>query len=170
MQRNRRQFLTRPQWIADNVEELRQEHLLRIGQGLERTAARLRWSFKRVADWERDQTVSCVDNLYGDAFDRNMSVAAKFASEWSPILGCVHRTASLPDLRMKINAFATIPAERRLSVSANHALMADFSEGDVLHAIMALSRHKSAGPDGLNNDFYKDTSALFDTSSSGGEQ
>ena len=42
LQRNRRQFLTRPQWIADNVEELRQEHLLRIGQGLERTAARLR--------------------------------------------------------------------------------------------------------------------------------
>ena len=120
-----------------------------------------RWSFKRVAYWERDQTVSRVDRLYGYAFDRNMSVAAKFASEWSPILGCVHRTVSLTDLRRKIRAFATIPAERRLSYLTNHALMVNFSEGDVLQALSDLSRHKSAGPDGLNNDFYKDTSALL---------
>ena len=105
--------------------------------------------------------MSRVDNLYGSAFDRNMSVDAKFASKWSLILGCVHRTASLLDLRRKIHAFATIPAERRLSTSANHALMADLFKGDVLQAISALSRHKSAGPDGLNNVFYKDTSALF---------
>ena len=77
------------------------------------------------------------------------------------MLGCAHRTASLPDLRRKVHAFATIPAERRLSTFTNHALMANFSEGDFVQAKSALSRHKSADLDGLNNDFYKDTSGLL---------
>lgn len=34
-------------------------------------------------------------------------------------------------------------------------------EAEVLQAINDLSRHKSAGPDGLNNDFYKDTAVLL---------
>ena len=31
----------------------------------------------------------------------------------------------------------------------------------MLHAVKALSRHKAAGQVGLNNDYYKDTSALM---------
>ena len=39
--------------------------------------------------------------------------------------------------------------------------MSDFSEAEVLQAVAKFSRHKASGPDGLNNDFYKDNFALL---------
>ena len=95
---------------------------------MERTTARLRWSFKRVADWERDQTVSRIDNKHGPDFQRNMNVADKFASEWSLILDAIHRTETLNALPAAVKAFVTIPVERRLSPIDNRALLEDFSE------------------------------------------
>ena len=161
LQRERRQFLTRHQWITANMEELRLEHSVRIGQRLERTTASLRWSYKRVSDWERDQTVSRIVNLHGPKFTRPMTVAAKFSSEWSPLLGRIHRTEPLSSLQAAIQVFVTVPDERRLSSAANAALVAEITEAEVLQAVSELSRHKTAGPDGLNNDFFKDTSALM---------
>ena len=83
--RYRRQILTRPQWISASMEDHRLGHLVRLDQSLERTTARLRWSFNRVADWERDQTVTNIVRIHGPPFERNMSIADKFASEWSPV-------------------------------------------------------------------------------------
>ena len=42
------------------VEEVREEHLVRIGQQLERTMDQLRWNFKRVSNYECDQTVTSI--------------------------------------------------------------------------------------------------------------
>ena len=88
-----------------------------------------------------------------------MSFANKFYVEWSPLLGKVHRTEHLPALSEAIRAFVTIPAERRLSSTANESLMETLAEAEVLQVIAELSRHKTAGPDGLNNDFLQDISA-----------
>lgn len=51
---------------------------------------------------------------------------------------------------------ATIPIDRRVTAANNSALTAEMDVEDVLEAIAALNREKAAGPDGLNNDFYKD--------------
>lgn len=48
-----------------------------------------------------------------------------------------------------------------LSSSDNRELLLQFTEADVFQAIKDLSRHKSAGTDGLNNDSYKDKSELL---------
>ena len=90
-----------------------------------------------------------------------MSIADKFASEWSPVLGVIHRKQPLDGLNAAIQQFVHIPTERVISNAANAALLAEFSEAEVLTAIAGLSRRKSAGPDGLNNDFFKDTTALM---------
>ncbi|KAE9266852.1 hypothetical protein PR003_g31975, partial [Phytophthora rubi] len=40
-------------------------------------------------------------------------------------------------------------------------LMAEITEEDVIRAIAALNRHKAAGSDELNNDFFKDAQAVL---------
>uniref|UniRef100_A0AAV1UCF0 Endonuclease/exonuclease/phosphatase domain-containing protein n=1 Tax=Peronospora matthiolae TaxID=2874970 RepID=A0AAV1UCF0_9STRA len=159
--RARRPLLTRPQFISCNMEELRQEHLVRLGQKLARTADQLRYFYKRVADWERNQTVTTISRIHGPHFTRDMTNADKFASEWSTVLGKVHCQEERVDLPSAIRRFVNLPTDRVLSSADNRALLADFSEAEVLAAVSGLSRHKSAGLDGLNNDFYKDTSALL---------
>ena len=64
------------------VEEAREEHLVRIGQQLERTMDQLRWNFKRVSNNECDQTVTSIRQINGAAFRREMTIADRFASDW----------------------------------------------------------------------------------------
>ncbi|KAE9032264.1 hypothetical protein PR003_g5465 [Phytophthora rubi] len=144
-----------------NLEDQREEHLMHVGQLMQRSMERLRWDFRRVADWERDQAVTKIDEIHGPAFVRHMNTADKFASEWSPILGASHRTIKLADLSKEFKQFVRIPRERELSTGDNEHMMGPITEAEILAAIAALNRHKAAGPDGLNNDFYKDTQALM---------
>ena len=53
-----------------------------------------------------------------------------------------------------------MPTERMLTPNDNELLMEHFSLAEVLQATTSLSRHKTAGADGLNNDFIKDYQAL----------
>ena len=64
------------------MEEAREEHLVRW---LERTTEQLRWSFKRVSNWESDQTITDLRPENALPFRREMTLADKFASEWKPI-------------------------------------------------------------------------------------
>ena len=98
---------------------------------------------------------------HGPAFVRNTSIADKFASEWLTIRSVTYRTAPPADLPSAVHGFVRIPAGRILTAADNQALLGDFTEADVLSAIVGLSCHKSAVSDGLNNDFYKDTAALL---------
>ena len=165
--RSQRQLLNRPQCILANMEELRQEHLVRLGQNLVRSIDRLRSFFRRVADRERDQHVTTISQRHGPAFKRNMTIADELASEWPTVLGVVHRSEPLDGLAETIERFATIPSERVLPSEDNTGLLDEITDADVLSAIAGLSRQKSAGPDGLNNDFYKDTPALLASACSG---
>ena len=90
-----------------------------------------------------------------------MSIADKFASEWSPVLGVNYLKQPLHGLNAAIQQFIHIPIERVISKAVNAALLAEFSEAEVLTAIAGLSRRKYAGPDGLNNGFFRDTTALM---------
>lgn len=143
------------------MEGLRQEHLVRLGQHLIRSTDRLSWIFSRVSDWERDQHITGIQQQHGPAFTRNMSIADKFASEWSSVLGIIHRKQPLQGLNAAVKQFVHIPTKRVILKADNAALLVEISEAEVLIAIAGLSRRKSAGPDGLNNDFFKDTTALM---------
>ena len=90
-----------------------------------------------------------------------MTTADKFASEWSTVLEFIHRKELSENLPSSIRRFVNLPTDRVLLTADNLALFSDFTEAEVLAAISGLSRLKSAGVDGLNNDFYKDTSALL---------
>ena len=50
--------------------------------------------------------------------------------------------------------FFTIPAARKLTSVHDKSLLQPVSLAEVVTVITGLNRHKAAGPDGINNDFY----------------
>ena len=154
-------FNSRVLWIEQNIEELRRENLVRIGERLELSSDLLRWTFRRIFDWKQDQRVTDIIQKHGPAFVHHMTVADNFASEWSLILGCSHRNYATGGYCIDRPAVCTHPAYRLLTHADNQALLSLFTEVEVLKNIASLGRHKTAVPDGLNNDFYKDTPALL---------
>ncbi|KAE9299141.1 hypothetical protein PF008_g23329 [Phytophthora fragariae] len=121
----------------------------------------MRWEFKRVSNWEKYQTISAIKQMHGEKFRREMNIASKFGSEWKPVLGTAHNAFHGMALEVEFDKFVTIPNERRLTPADNRHLMQEITQEEVILAIRSLNRHKAAGPDGLNNDFFKDYQALL---------
>ncbi|KAG1698206.1 hypothetical protein DVH05_015196 [Phytophthora capsici] len=157
----RAHLLTRKDLLRANAVDQQEEALMRQGRRLERTMEQLRWSYKMVSNWEKDQTISAIRCIHGKPFTREMSTATKFSSEWGPILGEVHNTVAPAELEARLDAFVRIPVDRNISDQQNMLLMKEITKDEVIVAIDALNRHKAAGGDGLNNDFFKDMQALL---------
>uniref|UniRef100_A0AAV1TRZ0 Uncharacterized protein n=1 Tax=Peronospora matthiolae TaxID=2874970 RepID=A0AAV1TRZ0_9STRA len=115
----------------------------------------LRSNFMRVSFFEKDQTITTIRHINGAAFTRTMTTADRFASEWQPILGVVHHRLQRPQLEAAFDAFVQVPASRCLSAFDNGMLIWVISLTEVITAIKGLNRHKAAGMDGLNNDFFQ---------------
>jgi hypothetical protein len=90
-----------------------------------------------------------------------MNMATKFSTEWLPILGEVHSSIADTELERELDAFVTIPEDRQLKAEHNTAMLHEITPQEVIRAVASLNRHKAAGPDGLNNDFYKDGQAVL---------
>jgi len=132
--------------------DIEEEHLIRMGRRLERTTEQLRWNFKRISTWEKDKSIAEIQQLHGAPFTRDMTTSDCFASEWKPIFGIIHNALAGAELENEFDKFVHIPLARRLSSEQNSCLMQPIKT-EVIQAIVALSRHKAAGGDGLNNDF-----------------
>jgi hypothetical protein len=158
---NRAHLFTRRDLMEATAVDIREEHLIRMGQRLERTTDQLRWRFKRISNWEKDQTIEEIQQINGSPFTRAMSISNCFASEWRTIFGAIHNALAGDELEREFDDFVSIPPERRLSDAQNADLIQPITSEEVIQAIAALSRHKAAGGDGLNNDFFKDHQALL---------
>ena len=64
-------------------------------------------------------------------------------------------------MRQAFDEFVTILAARKLTSVHNNSLLQPVSLAGVVTAITGFNLHKAAGPDGLNNDSYKDTQAIL---------
>ncbi|GMF48220.1 unnamed protein product [Phytophthora fragariaefolia] len=137
---------------ASNVEEIRERTLLRVGLHLEENSDKVRWRFRRTAIWERDQRVTAI------------SAPPSKTSLNRPVV-CQHLGATVqqepqihtnPGTGSSHRQIVRIPPDRKVSHSNNELLMAEIDEAELTQAVRSLQRHKVAGPDGLNNDFYKD--------------
>ncbi|KAL3658996.1 hypothetical protein V7S43_015881 [Phytophthora oleae] len=138
----RAHLLTRQDLLDLRVEELREDQELRMGQRLERTTEQLRWQFKRVSNWEKDQTVSTIHRINGKPFQRGMTIADKFASEWSPILSQPHNEVTGIQLEAEFDRFTAIPKDRKLEPDDNQLLMKEVTQDEVVSAFESLNRHK----------------------------
>lgn len=123
---------------------------------MHRTAADVRWLFKRASVWERDQTVSKIEAVASEPFSASLSIPDKFSVTWNNILSFSHRNVRSDKLREAVDQFMQIPPDRRVTTVQNETLMAAIEEEDVEWAIRRIERRNAAGHDGLGNDFYQD--------------
>ncbi|OWZ11839.1 Reverse transcriptase precursor [Phytophthora megakarya] len=154
--RERASIATRRGLIEASEDDAKVSSVLNAGHALQRSNGSVRRRFRRVSVWERDQTVSRILPTPGTVFAPESSIADKFAQEWNDIQGRSHRTVPLHDLTCRLDEFAIVPTERRVTDEHNAALTAAMDVYEVVESIRALNREKAAGPDGLNNDFYID--------------
>ncbi|KAF1333190.1 Rxlr effector protein, partial [Globisporangium splendens] len=112
--------------------------------------------FRRIADWQRDQTISRLEPTSGRYHPPNASLADITGAEWHQITGQSHATVPPHKAELRFDALVYIPETRKVTEAQNQDLMAPITEKEVREAIAALHRHKAGGVDSLNNDFYKD--------------
>ena len=62
-----------------------------------------------MVDWEYDQTVTAIANTHKSAFCRNLIIATKLATEWSPIISEMHRIEYLATLSTAMKSFVEVP-------------------------------------------------------------
>ncbi|KAE8908137.1 hypothetical protein PF003_g8040 [Phytophthora fragariae] len=106
---HRAHLLNRKDLLAVTEEDIREAHLVRLGQRLERTMDHMRWEFKRVSNWEKYQTISAIKQMHGEKFRREMNIASKFGSEWKPVLGTAHNAFHGMAFEVEFDKFVTIP-------------------------------------------------------------
>lgn len=121
----------------------------------------MRWLYKQTAVWERDHTVSQINPSAGIEFDDKDSIPDRFAKVWRTIIDNRHNTLTAAQMKTAVEQFATIPLGRQVREEYNHSLMAPITEEGGQIAVAALHRHKAAGEDGMNNDFYIDLELGF---------
>ncbi|KAF1326704.1 Short chain dehydrogenase, partial [Globisporangium splendens] len=149
-QRDRRQL------IEEQANAAREAAEFKFGKYMQATQGDARHFFRRIANWQRDQTISRLEPTSGRYHPPNASLADITGAEWHQITGQSHATVPPHKAEQRFDALVYIPETRKVTEAQNQDLMAPITEKEVREAIAALHRHKAGGVDSLNNDFYKD--------------
>ena len=100
---------------------------------------RLRCQLKRVPNWERDQSISGLQQINGRPFLPRDTVANQLASEWRPILCSTHTTLQAPALHQSLSDPITRPVDRVFSAEYDALLMDQIILAEVLAVILCNS-------------------------------
>ncbi|KAF1320354.1 Rxlr effector protein, partial [Globisporangium splendens] len=147
---------TRRQLIEEQANAAREAAEFKFGKYMQATQGDVRHFFRRIANWQRDQTVSRLEPTPGRYHSPNASLADIMGAEWHQITGQSHAAVPPQKAEQRFDALVYIPETRKVTEEQNQDLMAPITEKEVREAIAALHRHKAGGVDSLNNDFYKD--------------
>jgi hypothetical protein len=155
-QKHRPAYSTRRQLIEEQANEAREAAEFKFGKYMQATQGDVRHFFRRIANWQRDQTISRLEPTPGRYHPSNVSLADIMGAEWHQITGQSHATVPPHKAEQRFDALVYIPETRKVTEAQNQDLMAPITEKEVREAIAALHRNKAGGVDSLNNDFYKD--------------
>ncbi|KAF1333494.1 Rxlr effector protein, partial [Globisporangium splendens] len=147
---------SRRQLIEEQANAAREAAEFKFGKYMQATQGDVRHFFRRIANWQRDQTISRLEPTPGRYHPPNVSLADIMGAEWHQITGQSHATVPPHKAELRFDALVYIPETRKVTEAQNQDLMAPITEKEVREAIAALHRHKAGGVDSLNNDFYKD--------------
>ncbi|KAF1314195.1 Rxlr effector protein, partial [Globisporangium splendens] len=147
---------TRRQLIEEQANAAREAAEFKFGKYMQATQGDVRHFFRRIANWQRNQTISRLEPTPGRYHSPNASLADIMGAEWHQITGQSHAAVPPQKAEQRFDALVYIPETRKVTEEQNQDLMAPITEKEVREAIAALHRHKAGGVDSLNNDFYKD--------------
>ncbi|KAF1313456.1 Rxlr effector protein, partial [Globisporangium splendens] len=147
---------TRLQLIEEQANAAREAAEFKFGKYMQATQGDVRHFFRRIANWQRDQTISRLEPTPGRYHPPNASLADIVGAEWNQITGQSHAAVPPQKAEQRFDALVYIPETRKVTEEQNQDLMAPITEKEVREAIAALHRHRAGGVDSLNNDFYKD--------------
>ncbi|KAF1314487.1 Rxlr effector protein, partial [Globisporangium splendens] len=147
---------TRRQLIEEQANAAREAAESKFGKYMQATQGDVRHFFRRIANWQRDQTISRLKPTPGRYHSPNASLADIMGAERHQITGQSHAAVPPQKAEQRFDALVYIPETRKVTEEQNQDLMAPITEKEVREAIAALHRHKAGGVDSLNNDFYKD--------------
>ncbi|KAF1336404.1 Rxlr effector protein, partial [Globisporangium splendens] len=147
---------SRRQLIEEQANAAREAAEFKFGKYMQATQGDVRHFFRRIANWQRDQTISRLEPTPGRYHPPNASLADIMGAEWHQITGQSHAAVPPHKAGQRFDALVYIPETRKVTEAQNQDLMAPITEKEVREAIAALHRHKAGGVDSLNNDFYKD--------------
>ncbi|KAF1336675.1 Rxlr effector protein, partial [Globisporangium splendens] len=147
---------SRRQLIEEQANAAREAAEFKFGKYMQATQGDVRHFFRRIANWQRDQTISRLEPTPGRYHPPNVSLADVMGAEWHQITGQSHATVPPHKAGQRFDALVYIPETRKVTEAQNQDLMAPITEKEVREAITALHRNKAGGVDSLSNDFYKD--------------
>ncbi|KAF1326320.1 Rxlr effector protein, partial [Globisporangium splendens] len=147
---------SRRQLIEEQANAAREAAEFKFSKYMQATQGDVRHFFRRIANWQRDQTISRLEPTSGRYHPPSASLADIMGAEWHQITGQSHATVPPHKAELRFDALVYIPETRKVTEAQNQDLMAPIAEKEVREAIAALHRHKAGGVDSLNNDFYKD--------------
>ncbi|KAF1336407.1 hypothetical protein FI667_g294, partial [Globisporangium splendens] len=147
---------SRRQLIEEQANAAREAAEFKFGKYMQATQGDVRHFFRRIANWQRDQTISRLEPTSGRYHPPNVSLADIMGAEWHQITGQSHATVLPYKAELRFDALVYIPETRKVTEAQNQDLMAPITEKEVREAIAALHRHKAGGVESLNNGFYKD--------------
>ncbi|KAF1313680.1 Reverse transcriptase precursor, partial [Globisporangium splendens] len=136
---------SRRQLIEEQANAAREAAEFKFGKYMQPMQGGVRHFFRRIANWQRDQTVSRLEPSPGRYHPPNASLADVMGAEWHQITGQSHATVPPHKAEQRFGALMYIPESRKVTEAQNQDLMAPITDKEVREAIAALHRHKIIG-------------------------
>ncbi|KAF1333154.1 hypothetical protein FI667_g3024, partial [Globisporangium splendens] len=163
-QQHRPASRSRRQLIEEQANAARGAAEFKIGKYMQATQGDVRHFFRKIANWQRHQTISRLEPTPGRYHPPNASLADIMGTEWHQITGQTHAVVPPHKTEQRFDSLMYIPETRKVTEAQSQDLMAPITEKEVREAIADLHRHMAGGVDSLNNHTYKDCETIHQLS------
>ncbi|KAF1313882.1 Rxlr effector protein, partial [Globisporangium splendens] len=129
---------TRRQLIEEQANTVSEAAEFKFGKYMQATQGDVRHFFRRIANWQRDQTISRLEPTPGRYHPPNASLADIMGAEWNQITGQSHAAVPPQKAEQRFDALVYIPGTRKVTEAQNQDLMAPITEKEVREAILIM--------------------------------
>ncbi|KAF1318298.1 Rxlr effector protein, partial [Globisporangium splendens] len=129
---------TRRQLIEEQANAASEAAEFKFGKYMQATQGDVRHFFRRIANWQRDQTISRLEPTPGRFHSPNASLADIMGAEWNQITGQSHAAVPPQKAEQRFDALVYIPGTRKVTEAQNQDLMAPITEKEVREAILIM--------------------------------
>ncbi|KAF1335371.1 Rxlr effector protein, partial [Globisporangium splendens] len=127
-QQHRPATRSRRQLIEGQANAAREAAEFKFGKYMQATQGDVHHFFRRITNWQRDQTISRLEPTPGRYHPPNASLADIMGTEWHQITGQSHATVPPHKAELRFDALVYIPETRKVAERQNQDLMAPITQ------------------------------------------